>query len=125
MDDNLLDLVFSSLDYINVTYEPSCIVSIDSYHPPLSFCINGVFSPATTTQHVFYLDFKAANYDAIIAFLNGVPWEALLDLRELNAAVSLFHDIIYFAIETLVPHKLKKLDTFPIWFNGILKNLIY
>ena len=124
-DDNTLDLIFSTFDYINVNNEPYCIEPLDSYHPSLSFILNVEFTTPPAVTYVPYLDFKAADYIAINSFLHGVPWEEVLNLFDMNAATNYFSDIMHFIFENFIPHKIKKIDSFPPWYDGVLKSMIY
>lgn len=90
MNQETLDLVFSTLRDISVSAatEPLCIC--DRYHPAIILSIPveaGSTSPIVYEQK---MNFRKANYDAINDYLGSILWDEELGSRGIDEAVDFY-----------------------------------
>ena len=120
-----LDLIFATYNHLNVTLETIYIEPVDVYHPPLSFLVSVTMDSVSEPRYMMYLDLRGADYTMINAVLNNITWDEVMETGSVTTAVQNFTNIIYTIFDNYIPHKLKKLDSFPHWYDGTLKRLIY
>ncbi|CAG4957880.1 unnamed protein product [Parnassius apollo] len=121
----ILDLVLSNAN-INVVESQFPIRNVDILHPPLEFFFTiNVSTNFSATKNKCSHNFERADFDSIIAFLNGVDWlQTLGVLNNVNEMISKFYEILQVAIDRFVPRSCKSSKSYPIWFTPALIRLI-
>lgn len=119
-----LDLVFSSVCNIDIQPASDVLIDIDLFHPPLfGFCLlssDRASCPALSTRNFFKADYQSCVY-----FLNSINWYSVLSHENVNEDVDCFLEILNDCIARFVPWRQPKSDTFPDWFSGDLKKLVF
>ncbi|CAG9834659.1 unnamed protein product [Diabrotica balteata] len=72
----------------------------------------------------FYYDFKNANYIGLNDYFASLNWDLLLS-DDVNYSLAVFYDFMFTGFDFFVPIKNFKTSSFPIWFHGKLRKLIY
>lgn len=121
---NLLDLVFSDDQLINLNIPDVPLVTLDKHHPAIRFNVN--LNISSDNMHFDYLsyDFKQADYTAINEYLFSFMSNRYYMCLELDSSLEIFYKMVYTALEYYVPKRRCKNPRFPIWFSAQLKQLI-
>jgi hypothetical protein len=123
---NILDLVISDKNSLDVTKCSFPLVSIDIAHPPLQ--INGpiVVTTLRSTIPSLEFNFRRANYEAMNVHLNSIVWESVLcDSLDFSVIIHNFYTVIQNAINMFTPKVAKNKTHYPQWYSSELKSLLY
>jgi hypothetical protein len=125
---NILDLVISDNNNLEVSKCSFPLISVDVAHPPLQ--INGPnFASTLKTPFPFpEINFRHGNYESMNAYLNNINWDSLLsDSLDFSVTISNFYSVIHDAINSnsFIPKMYKHKNQYPQWYSRNLKSLIY
>lgn len=125
----ILDLVLCNRS-ITVTECRFPIRQVDVLHPPLDvvfqFSLSTVQSkPQKANNRENLFNFYKADYESIIAFLDGIDWISLLgSLFDVDKMIEIFYGVLQEAIDKYVPLSCKSARSYPKWFTPRLIKLI-
>jgi len=115
---NILDLVISDNNTLEVSKCSFPLISVDVAHPPLQ--INGLnfVSSLKTPFLSSEPNFRRGNYESMNAYLNNIDWDSLLsDSLDFSVTVSNFYSVIHDAINSFLFINIKTST-----LNGIVGN---
>ena len=122
---NMLDLVFSDLNYINVGVAIEPLVKVDVDHPALDFSFMNCLPQAQPSEAVDQsYNFRRCDYKSVINNLHEVDWDSVLSEPDINKNATDFHSIILQLIEVFTPKRRLSKGTFPQWYSKRLIKLI-
>ena len=123
----LLDLVLANFDCV-VHKNNAPLVPEDDYHPVLEIAFSALdrstrtnFSSVSTKKYNFY----KANFPLLYQLLVETDWNFLMDMRDVDLAVSAFYKQLYALLDQCVPlYKSRKnnIYRYPSWYT---KNIIH
>ena len=121
--DNILDLVFSNIDNIQVNESIDPLLENSVFHKAFEFdiLINN-YKYISDNYKIF--NFNIADYDSINKELCSIKWDEIIDFEsDINLIVSKFNDIINNIVYKFVPIS-RICDSTPKWFSlRLRKNL--
>lgn len=117
---NILDLVISNVDKIQVSPSDDAIFDCDAFHSALNINVPVYFRPKLDYTEYFY-DFQRAEYDKINIELNRFDWSMYNDPNlDIEYFVQLLNDRITGIIDKFVPKFIVKPSNYPRWFSSSL-----
>ena len=77
-------------------------------------------------QNIFrIMIFTSADYNDINLELDDIDWDTFFANHDIDGMTSLFDDKLKLLIDSYVPQKRIKVDSFPPWFSNELRNLTF
>ena len=122
-NDVLLDLVFSNVNYLQITNPDDILSKIDNHHPPLNFSLN-IKLPKIKVFAPLKFDFKKCNYQDITDYLNSLDWYHLFSNSDLETNIDIFYNIIYTTFCDFIPTYRHIDNDYPPWFTNDIRNTI-
>lgn len=117
-----LDLFFAPTQLVSLEDLDEPLLRCDSHHVPCYFKIDiPVFEVGDTSVH---RNFYKADFISINKTLMETNWDDVLDSVDINVNVDKFYHILHGVIDSHVPIKITKTNSFPVWFNSDLIKLI-
>lgn len=122
----ILDLALSNSNDLHVTESQCQMSKLDSHHPALEINMNVSTDPLLLKNKTFAThNFKKADYSTVNLKLSQIDWDSELDhMRDVDAMVSKFYDIINKIIVETVPKTNVRNLKYPIWFTRNLIKII-
>ncbi|KAL0832334.1 hypothetical protein ABMA28_001768 [Loxostege sticticalis] len=122
----ILDLALSNSNDLHVTESQCQMSKLDSHHPALEINMNVSTDPLLLKNKTFAThNFKKADYSTVNLKLSQIDWNSELDhMRDVDAMVSKFYDIINKIIVETVPKTNVRNLKYPIWFTRNLIKII-
>jgi len=123
---NILNLVKSDNNTLEVSKCSFPLIPVDIAHPPLQIngpnFVSSLKKPFPSPEP----NFRRGNYESMNAYLHNIDWDSLLsDSLDFSVTVSNFYSVINDAINSFIPkiyiHKHQYLQ----WYSRKLKSLIY
>lgn len=119
VDNKTLDLIFSNLE-LRVESETQSLVTLDPKHPALCMSL-----PVVTTEknspnnnNCGKYDYKQANFDLLTYMLMSSDWNELNQCDNVDEAVRVFYERMYYILDVCVPKVGMKRRRFPPWFTS-------
>ena len=120
----ILDLVFSSLEFIDIQSCPDLAGHSSVYHTPLLikfYFIDCDFVDVVNNDYKY--DFRKTDFASLNSFLEKIDWTALFEGLDISAAVAEFYKILVSGFELCVPKIVVDTTYAEPWFNRRLKNI--
>lgn len=119
----LLDLVFSSLEYVEVTQALDPLVPVEPHHPSLDIKIKCP-GRARSRNITYKLYFNKSNKAEIFNNLQNWEYPLLSCIEDMESSFTSFCSDLRSLIKSFTPLKCLGKSTFPCWFSQDLKRLI-
>lgn len=121
----ILDLVFSNLNFIDITEAIESLLKPDEYHPASHLSIP--ISSQIRSQGLFVIfsyNFNCCDYTSLKAELNTVDWNAEFSGLNIDDCIQFFYSVVYGLIDKYTPKRIIAGKSFPPWFSKDLIDLI-
>lgn len=117
INDRILDLVASRDLQLNVMRCDTPFVPEDSHHVALEINFDLPLRKQLSGSSYHKYNFDNANFVEINLFLDGISWEEVFSVDDVNKCTDIFYQIIHNVIDSHVPIKHIKKKQFPLWFS--------
>lgn len=120
----LLDLVFSSMECINV-YGAEVLSRLDRHHPSFVVDIPKItIKKALKNNPKKHLQFQKCNLNEIKLELRSINWYETLYMEDVDQCVDAFYDKLNSIIQKHTPLSNCDSHKYPIWYNSSLKHCL-
>lgn len=102
--------------YINVQ-KTMGIVTLDKYHPPLTFELPLKSSKLTTKNTIFTYNFKKTNLDALRNDYQNYDLSHFHYIKNVDQAFEYFYKILYYLLNKHVPKFKNRSKKHPLWWS--------
>ena len=123
VNDVLLDLVFSNVNFLKIDSPIDIISKIDNHHPPLS-CSVPLNLDKSKTFSPLKFNFEKGNFQDILSYLNTFNWDLMFSNTNLEDDLDIFYNIIYTRFCEFIPTMRSSKNRYPPWFDSNIRNSI-
>ncbi|KAI5735050.1 hypothetical protein M8J77_013462 [Diaphorina citri] len=120
-----LDLLFSDCSETSTHIAHDLLLENNFHH--LAFCFDIPLKERVEfiTEVVQIYDYAKCDLIELKSYLSKVDWSFILSQDDINSTVESFNNILLTGIELSTPHRIIHPSSFPRWFSGDLRRLIF
>jgi hypothetical protein len=121
---NILDLVFSNITDLHITFPDTSMVKPDVYHPPLLIELPFIVKTCFKTNELSYFKYACGDYTLLYNILSSYDWSSVYSKSSVDAAVASLNSAVHEAIDRSIPLGFVKGSNCPSWFSRTLRHCI-